>query len=176
MSVLIAILYPEEKVADEVLEAVEKLAHEGHIDIEDACAVVKDNQGKIHLHQENDLSLFGAVAGLALGTFFGWFIWLPYLGVPGAILGALAGRVSDRGINDNYMKDLGKEMNPQTSALFVLLRSTSAEVALQQLAPYGGRIFHTSLTKSEELDLETRLAELTRPKKETEAERPPELP
>ncbi|WP_413290511.1 DUF1269 domain-containing protein [Bdellovibrio sp. HCB337] len=174
MSVLIAILYPEEKVADEVLEAVEKLSHDGHLDIEDACAVVKDIHGKVKLHQENDLSLFGAVAGLALGTFFGWFIWLPYLGVPGAIIGALAGRASDRGINDHYMRDLGKEMQPRTSALFVLLRSTSAEGALQELAPYGGRIFHTSLTKSEELNLEEKLEQL-RQQKKPETSRPPEL-
>lgn len=174
MSVLIAILYPQEKVADDVLEAVQTLVREGHLDIEDACAVIKDAKGKIHLHQENDLSLFGAVAGLALGTFFGWFIWLPYLGVPGAIVGALAGRMGDRGINDEVMKDLGHEMRPQSSALFVLLRSTSVDVALKQLAPYGGRIFHTSLSKSEELELEEKLEEL-RQQKKPETERSPEL-
>lgn len=174
MSVLLAILYPEEQIAEDVLESVEKLVREGHLDLEDSCAVTKDVRGKVQLHQENDLSLFGAVAGLALGTFFGWFIWLPYLGIPGAVLGALAGKATDRGINDEYMKDLGNEMRPQTSALFLLLRSTSVEVALQELAPYGGRIFHTSLTKSEEMELEEKLEQM-RDQKKPETKRSPEL-
>jgi uncharacterized membrane protein len=174
MSTLLAILYPEEKIAEEVLQTVEKLVRDGHLDVEDSCAVTKDVRGKVQLHQENDLSLFGAVAGLALGTFFGWFIWLPYLGIPGAVLGALAGRAGDRGINDDYMRDLGNEMRPQTSALFVLLRSTSVETALEELAPYGGRIFHTSLTKAEELVLEEKLEEMIAQKK-TETERSPEM-
>ncbi|HEY8272569.1 MAG TPA: hypothetical protein VIG33_16875, partial [Pseudobdellovibrionaceae bacterium] len=69
MSVLLAFIYPEEKIADDVLETVEKLAREGHIDLEDACAIVKDDKGKIHLHQETNLSFFGAISGLVLGAF-----------------------------------------------------------------------------------------------------------
>jgi len=160
MSALLAILYPEEAIAKGALEGVEKLVRDGHMDIEDACAVTKDRKGKVHLHQENDLSVMGAVSGFALGTFLGWFVWLPYLGIPGAIIGAMAGRVSDRGINDHYMRDLGKEMLPGSSALFLLLRSTSVETAIQELAPFGGRIFHTSLTKAQETELETKLEEL----------------
>jgi uncharacterized membrane protein len=174
MSVLLAILYPGERIADDVLEAVEKLSREGHIDLEDACAVVKDGKGKVHLHQENNLSLFGAIGGLALGTFLGWFVWLPYLGIPGAIIGAMAGGVSDRGISDDYMKDVGKEMNLNSSALFLLLRSTSAETVVQKLAQYGGRIFHSSLDKNQEQALEEKLTQL-RDRKKKEAEHSPGL-
>lgn len=174
MSVLMAILYPNQTVADDVLEAVEKLVLDGHLDLEDACAVIKDAKGKIHLHQENDLSLFGAIGGLALGTFLGWFVWLPYLGIPGAIIGAMAGRMSDRGISDEHMKDIGKEMAPGTSALFLLLRTTSAETVVRELATYGGRIFHSSLNKAQEIELETKLEELHN-QKEKEAEQSPNL-
>lgn len=174
MSVLLAFLYPEEKTATGVLEEVEKLVREGQLDLEDACAVTKDVRSKVQLHQENDLSLLGAVAGLALGTFLGWFIWLPYLGIPGALLGALAGKSSDRGIRDDQMRDLGREMRPQTSALFLLLRSTSVDRALELLSPYGGRIFHTSLSKPEEADLEEKL-DIMRDQKRPETERSPEL-
>lgn len=160
MSTLIAVLYPNESLADEVQENVEELVHDGHLDVADSCAVVKDAKGHMHLHQENNLSLLGAVSGLALGTFFGWFIWLPYLGIPGAILGALAGRASDRGIPDNEMKHLGHEMHPGTSVLFLLLRSTTPIEAIHYLAPFGGRIFHTSLSKAQEMELEEKMTEL----------------
>jgi len=173
MSVLLAILYPNQAVADNVLESVEQLVREGHLDLEDACAVTKDIKGKLHLHQENNLSLFGAIGGLALGTFLGWFIWLPYLGIPGAIVGAMTGRVSDRGIDDQYMKNIGKEMGANSSALFLLLRSSTIETVLKELAPYGGRIFHTSLDKAAELEVEEKLAQLQSLK--TTAVRSPDL-
>lgn len=174
MSVLLAILYPSPTVADEVLETVENLARDGHLDIEDSCAVVKDAKGKVHLHQENNLSVFGAIGGLALGTFLGWFVWLPYLGIPGAIIGAMAGGVSDRGINDMYMKDASEEMDYGSSALFMLLRSTSPETVLLALAPYGGRIFHTSLDNAAEAELVAKLERLKAHKKQ-EAEQSPSL-
>jgi uncharacterized membrane protein len=174
MSVLLAFLYPEEKLADGVLEAVEELVREGKMDLEDACAMVKDSNGKVRLHQETNLSLLGAVSGLALGAFLGWFIWLPYLGIPGAILGALAGKISDRGIDDTYMKDLSKEMRSGSSALFLLLRGTTAEAALQKLAPYGGKIFHSSLSKAQELEFEEKLQAL-RNQKKPEFDRSPEM-
>lgn len=174
MSVLVAILYPNENIADNVLETVEMLSQEGHFELEDACALIKDSRGRIHLHQESNLSLLGAVSGLALGTFLGWFVWLPYLGIPGAIVGAMAGKVSDRGISDNQMKDLSREMQPMTSALFLLLRSTSVENVLTELLPYGGRIFHTSLSKAQELELEEKLEKLRSPQPQ-EADRSPEM-
>lgn len=166
MSTLLAILYPDTNFADGALESLENLSREGHLDLEDACAVVKDAKGKVHLHQENNLSLLGAVGGLALGTFLGWFIWLPYLGIPGAIFGAMVGKASDRGISDDYMKDLSKEMHAGSSAIFILLRGPEVETVLRELAPLGGRIFHTSMDKAHEMELEKRLTALREQKKQ----------
>lgn len=158
MSVLIAILYPNEVVADDVLEAIEVLSHQGKMEMEDACAIIKDEDGNLRLHQETNLAILGAVTGLAFGTMLGWIVLLPYLGVPGAILGAIAGKVTDRGISDQQMKDLGKEMKPSTSALFLLLRDNdAAESVLKELASFGGQIFHTSLTAAQEQELQAKL-------------------
>lgn len=150
MAVLLAILYPESTVADGAMDAVDRMVAEGHIDLEDACAVVKSAEGKVFLHQDEDISVLGGVAGFALGTFLGWFVWMPYLGLPAAVLGAAAAKGWDRGINDRYMRDLAQEMSPNTSALFMLLRNAPIETVLETLAPFGGRIFHTSLSKEQE--------------------------
>jgi uncharacterized membrane protein len=176
MSTILAILYPKERVADQVLESVEKLVRDGHLELEDACAVIRDPKGKVVLHQEHDLSVFGAIGGFALGTFFGWFIWMPYLGIPGAILGAMAGKVSDRGIDDQYMKDLGQEMQPGSSALFLLLRNCSVEKALEELAPHGGQVFHTSLAQAEEAELAEKMRSLQGKKASAEEFETPEPP
>lgn len=153
MAVLLAILYPEAQVADGALETLDKLVAEGHLDMEDACAVVKNENGKVVLHQDEDISMIGGVAGFALGTVLGFIVMLPYLGLPAAVLGAAAAKGWDRGINDRYMRDVAKEMGLNTSALFILLRNTPIETVLEELAPHGGRIFHTSLTSEQEADM-----------------------
>lgn len=177
MSTLLAIRYPNENDAGKGLDAVEEGMTDGGLEIEDACMVTKDIRGKVHLHQENDLAVLGAVSGFALGTFFGWFILLPYLGIPGAILGAIAGKTGDRGIKDEFMRKLGRELKPQSSALFLLLRNSPIEEVTKTLAPFGGNIFYSTLSKSQELELEEQLEHFRTPEtpQVPETERSPEL-
>lgn len=150
MAVLLAVLYERPKVADRALQSVDNLIARGLIDIEDACSVVKDEDGEVSLHQHNDLSVLGGVAGFVAGTVMGFIVLMPYLGLPAAVVGAAAAKGWDRGINDRYMRDLSSEMPANSSALFLLLRNTPLETVLEEIAPHGGRIFHTSLTPEQE--------------------------
>lgn len=171
MSDLFAVLYPDPHSADSAMEALEKLSRAGTIELTDACAVVKDANGRVKLHQENNLYVIGALGGLALGTILGWFVLLPYLGVPAALLGAAIGKFTDFGLDDNKMKDLSKEMKPNSSALFMLMRGPEIDIVLKDLARFGGRIFYTSLDKYQEDELEEKLEEL-RNMYQKEAEHP----
>lgn len=160
MSELFSILYADPNEADAAMKSLIDLQRSGEIILEDSCAVVKDNNGRIHLHQQNNLSLIGSLVGLAIGSILGWFVLMPYLGVPTALLGALVGKVTDVGIKDREMKDFSKEMTANTSALFFLMRGQGIELVLKKLAPFGGRIFHTSLDKFAENELEEKLEQL----------------
>lgn len=171
MSDLFAILYSDPNVADAAMKTLADLSRTGQIELTDACAVVKDGKGHVHLHQENNLSVIGSLVGLAIGTILGWFVLLPYLGIPGALIGALVGKVSDRGIEDRKMKDLSKEMQANSSALFFLLRGPEIDTVLKGLAVFDGRVFHTSLDKYKEEELEEKL-ELLRTQYLEEAEHP----
>ncbi len=53
------------------------------------------------------------------------------------------------------MKDLGTQLQPGTSALFILVRKVTPDKALEQIQQYGGTVLRTSLTK----DAEARLQE-----------------
>jgi len=160
MNDLFAILYSDPNVADSAMKALSELSRTGRIELTDACAVVKDDKGHVHLHQENSLTLMGSLIGLAIGTILGWFVLLPYLGVPAALIGAVVGKFTDHGIEDRTMKDLSKEMKENSSALFFLMRGPEIEIVLKELAPLGGRIFHTSLDKYNESELEEKLQQL----------------
>jgi uncharacterized membrane protein len=61
MADLVAIVYPDQHRAGEVMATLQRL------DLEDACVVTKDETGKIKLHQAVNLTASGAVSGALWG-------------------------------------------------------------------------------------------------------------
>ena len=66
--------------------------------------------------------------------------------------GALAGSLSDYGINDDFIKDLGSNIKPNSSALFLLIRRVTADKVLERLHSEGftGHVLQTNLTNEQE--------------------------
>ncbi len=82
----------------------------------------------------------------------------PLLGMAvGAASGALGGKFSDYGIDDKFAKDLSTRLQPGTSALFVLVRRVTPDKVLEQIAPYGGTVLRTSLSRDAEERLQSAL-------------------
>jgi uncharacterized membrane protein len=155
MSDLIAIAYDDEYKAEEVRMTLIKLQKEHLIELEDAAVIVKNAEGKIKLKQAVDLTTAGAVSGGFWGLLIGTLFLSPLLGAAvGAAAGAASGALSDIGVDDKFMKSLGETLQPQTSALFVLVRKITPDKVLEEIAPYGGTVLRTSLTKDEEAQLQ----------------------
>ena len=76
----------------------------------------------------------------------------------GAAAGAVSGALSDVGINDTFMKDLADTMQPNSSALFVLVRKSTPDKVLEELQGTGGTILKTSLSHEDEDKLQAALA------------------
>ena len=82
----------------------------------------------------------------------------PLLGAAvGAGAGALSGKLSDVGINDQFIKELGETITPGTSALFVLVRKATPDKVLGALQGFGGKVLKTSLTADKEEELQNAL-------------------
>lgn len=155
MSDLIAIAYDDEYKAEEVRLTLIKLQKEHLIELEDAAVIVKNAEGKIKLKQAIDLTTTGAVSGGFWGLLIGTLFLSPLLGAAvGAAAGAASGALSDIGVDDKFMKSLGETLQPKTSALFVLVRKVTPDKVLEEIAPYGGTVLRTSLTKDEEAQLQ----------------------
>jgi len=160
MSDLIAIAYPEEGKAADVLETLRRLQVEHLIDLEDACYVTKDTKDKVQLHQAMNLAASGAAGGALWGGLVGLLFLMPLAGmIVGAATGALAGSLSDYGINDKFIKDLAAKLQPGSSALFVLVRKSTPDKVLPEVSKYGGTVLHTSLSNEAEARLQTALTE-----------------
>lgn len=154
MSDLVAIAYDNPDTAGQVLEELRRLQSEHLIDLEDAVSVTRDGDGKAKLHQSTNLTGVGAAGGALWGTLFGLLLFTPILGMAiGAGIGALGGRLSDVGVDDNFARQLGDQLQPDTSALLLLVRRVTPDKVLEQVGHYGGTVIRTSLSN----DAETRL-------------------
>ena len=153
---LIVIGFNNEADAFEMRAALAKLQTQYLIEMADAVVVTRDAKGNVQLHQAFNLTAAGAVSGGFWGMLIGMLFLNPIVGaVVGASSGAVSGKLTDIGINDQFMKDLGATITPGTSALFVLVRKATPDKVLEGLKPFAGkgRVLQTSLTKDKEEEL-----------------------
>ncbi len=159
MTDLAVIAYEDPYKAEEVRTRLRKLEREYLVDLEDAVVAVKDKNGKIKLHQMHNLTATGAVGGGFWGTLIGVIFLNPLLWMAaGAAAGAVVGALSDIGIKDPFMKEIADNLKPNTSVLFVLVRSTTPEKVREELRGTGGTIIHTTLSHEREEKLQEALS------------------
>ena len=158
MSTLIAIGYPNAETADEVRGVLVQATKEKLVDLQDAVVVEHRSDGKIKLHQAISTTGAGAAGGALWGGLIGLLFLAPLFGMAiGAASGAVAGKVTDAGVNDDFMKQLGAKMAPGTAALIALGSSNAPDKLLERLQPYGGDVIQTSLDHEQEERLRSSL-------------------
>ncbi|MGD8266658.1 MAG: DUF1269 domain-containing protein [Desulfobacterales bacterium] len=151
MSDLVVIGFDDEHTAFEMRAALAKLQKEYLISMEDVVVVTKDEKGKVKLHQAVNLTAAGAVGGTFWGMLIGLIFLNPLLGAAvGAGAGAISGKLSDIGIDDKFMKELGETITAGSSALFVLVRKATPDKVLAELKGFRGKVLKTSLTEDKE--------------------------
>lgn len=159
MSTLVVIGYENEFKAEEVRLKLRKLQKDYLIDLEDAVVAVKNEKGKVKLHQAFNLTAAGAVSGGFWGSLIGLIFLNPLLGAAvGATAGAVSGALTDVGIDDKFMKDLAASMTPGSSVLFVLVRKATPDKVLAELEGSGGKVLKTSLSHDDEAKLQAALS------------------
>lgn len=154
MSDLVAIAYPDEFRAAEVRATLARLQLEYLIDLEDAVVVTKDSKGAVKLHQAVNMTAAGAMSGGLWGGLIGLLFLMPFAGAAlGAGLGALSGKLTDLGIDDNFVKALSENLPPGSSALFVLVKKATPDKVIPEVAKFGGTVLRTSLSSEAEAKL-----------------------
>jgi uncharacterized membrane protein len=154
---LVAIAYDDLGTAQRVMGTVGELVKEHSLEIEDAVIVEKQQDGKIKLHQPS-MSGAGAAGGALWGGLIGLIFLMPLFGMAiGAASGAIAGKASDYGIDDNFMKELGEKLQPGNAAIFVLVREATRDKVVPEISKYGGHVVQSSLSNEQEAALQEAL-------------------
>jgi len=169
MSNLVVFGFDGVHAADEVLNKLRSLQKEYLIDLEDACVVERDGDGKVHVKQAVNLTALGAASGGTTGALWGTLVGILFLNplagmaigaVAGAGAGALSGSLSDYGIRDDFVKKLGDTIPKGSSALCVLVRSVTEDKVIPELEPYKPRLLKTSLSNEQEAKIRAALGKL----------------
>jgi uncharacterized membrane protein len=152
MSTLVAIAYPDMATAEKVRQELIQASKEHLVRLEDAVVVEHQQDGKIKLHQAMGTTGVGAAGGALWGGLIGLIFLAPLLGMAvGAASGAVAGKMTDVGVDDSFMKDLGTKLQPGGAALIALGSTEARDKLLDRVRGYGGDVLQTSLdTESEE--------------------------
>jgi uncharacterized membrane protein len=158
MANLIAIAYPSRGTAEEVLATLAQLQTERSIELEDAVIVTRDKSGKVKLHQTAKLGAAGAAGGALWGGLIGLLFLAPLLGMAvGAAAGGATGALTDVGVDDEFVKDLGTKLAPDSAALIVLVHRSTPDKVLPQISHFGGDVIQSSLTDEAEAQLRAAL-------------------
>lgn len=167
MSELVVIGFADPQEADRALNELSRMQTEHLVDLEDTVVAIRGQDGKLRLKQSVDLIGVGAASGGMWGAMWGSLVGLlflnPLLGLAtgaalGAGAGALSGKLADYGINDDFIRSIGETLQPNTSALFILLRKAQPEKVLSEISQFRGRVIRSSLSPEQESRLQAALS------------------
>jgi uncharacterized membrane protein len=160
---IVAIVLDKPSRAEEVLLAVVHLGQEGKVQLHDAVIVRKDGDGKPTVVETTDITpTKGALGGSWLGIFAGLLLGPggPLIGgVAGAGLGALYGKLVDKGLDDGWVKGMADWIDPDSSALLLLVEDGVAVGVIDELRRFEGtgEVAYTTLPDAVRAELDAAL-------------------
>jgi uncharacterized membrane protein len=158
MAELIAIGYPDESTAELAADEARQLAHDLIIEPDAIAVIVRDKEGKYHVHTSHHAVRGGAVWGMFWGLLFGMLFFIPVFGLAiGAGMGALMGKVSKAGISKEFEEQVRGLVQPGTSCLFLMVEKVTPDKAVEAMRKYGGTVLKSSLSKEGEAQLQEAL-------------------
>jgi uncharacterized membrane protein len=156
LSDLVAIAYKDVPTAQEVASNLGEAVKAHEIELEDLVIVEHRDDGKVKLHQPSMAGL-GAAGGALWGGLIGLIFFMPLFGMAiGAAAGAAGGALTDRGVDDNFMKKLGEELQPGGAALILLVSKVTPDKILPKVH-IPGTVIQTSLSSEGEAALQEAL-------------------
>lgn len=157
MSNVVVLTFDDAEQAGRLREELKGLEKAGRLSLDDSAVVVKDAEGKVHVHNQLDRGVkIGAASGAVLGTFV--MLMFPLAGLAlGAAAGAAVGSSFDLGVDKSFVKEVSEALTPGTSALFLQVRSADRDAALAAVEGYSGKVYQTSLSEDAEERLRSTL-------------------
>jgi uncharacterized membrane protein len=154
MAELVVLAFDNEDGALQVRDKLLDIQQNRMLQLADAAVVIRKQDGKVKVKQLNDLVGTGAFGGAFWGVLIGVLFAVPLLGLAvGAAAGALIGSLTDYGVDDKFIKEVGNTIEPGHSALFLMIHKATLETLLEDLKEFNPTVLQTSLSEEDEAKL-----------------------
>ncbi|WP_017572796.1 DUF1269 domain-containing protein [Nocardiopsis halotolerans] len=154
MAQLIVLGVADRDTAEKALDIATDLNEQQLPRLEDAAYAYKDGKGRPRVHQSVSTTGMGAASGALWGTLIGLVFLDPLLGLAvGTATGALAGRLTDIGVDDDVTKQIGSQLEQGRTAVFLLADVTTADRVVDAFRPLRPTVIQTNLSKDDEQEL-----------------------
>jgi len=147
MSDLIVIKFNGADTAERALASVRDVQGSGALGLNDTAVVSSDAAGNVRVRNEWSS---GAETGAVIGGFVGalvTFLFPPAGAAVGAGFGALIGSKLQTGVEKGFVEDVAESLTPNTSALFLIVKSGSAaDAVVTAFRTFEGTVYQTTLS------------------------------
>jgi uncharacterized membrane protein len=146
MSELVVLGFESKYKADEVLLELLKSEQETLLDLEDALVITKNAEGKIRVKPCHDLVKPGDLSNELWGGIISSVVYHRSLEI-----------LDDPNTNPfdpNFLLEVETLLQPNSSALFILIRRVSAEKVLPIFRNTGGKLLQTTYTEDKAAKLQ----------------------
>lgn len=147
MTEVLAVAFDDLHSADDVLAKLRGVESGHPVELDDACIAQRDEAGRLHLKQ----AVGHGLTDVLHARF--WHELVHHILHHGGLAAAPEGGDHCR-LDRGFCCDLADALKPRTSALFVLLRQTTADSLVAVLDHHHGRILRSTLPEHEREALE----------------------
>ncbi|MFC8275656.1 DUF1269 domain-containing protein [Streptomyces sp. NPDC057271] len=160
MSELIVIGYDEPSVAKKAFQAVQELQRNHVVELGGLAVVTVDQDGETHVDTpaRMDKVALSATAGALWGLVFGILVLTPGLGVVGAALGGLIGKLNRMGVDRDFRSKVDSLLKPGSAAVVIMASKVTEDKFTSAMQSFGGTVLKTSLSEEDEQALVEQLA------------------
>ena len=147
MNELVVVSFDDKFKAEDALLGLLKLEQAALVGLDDAVVVIKNAEGKIRVKAYHDLTEPVPELGNEL-----------WGGIISAVVFHRELKIAQGFFDPDFLTSFEEALTPNSSALFVLMRSAEPEAILTALAGVGGDILRTTLSETAALKLSDALS------------------
>jgi uncharacterized membrane protein len=147
MSHLIALVFNDPFAGEEARAALQRMAGEGLLEIDDTVLIRHALDGKMSVTQEDKLINEGQKTGHVLGLVAAAITGTMPLILAGTLAGRLISRLMDHGITRSFVNSVKKEVSPGKSVLVVLGEADPErrQFVADHLQGFGLKVLHAEV-------------------------------